>query len=113
MTWFRLAIALVLLPAAHPQSVTGRWTGSFSTADNGLEIMVALNQAADGSITGYVVSPRSTETITTGKVEGTNLTFEADRPGRGGVVQKVTYTGTTEGGRMKLTVPPPNFGGGR
>jgi alpha-galactosidase len=104
---------MLSLAAAHAQSVTGRWTGNFSTVDNGLEIIVALNQAADGSVTGYIVSPRSTDTITSGKVDGTNLSLEAERTGRGGVVQMVTYTATIEGGTMKLTVPAPNVGGGR
>ena len=86
--------------------VTGRWTGNFSTADNGLEIVVALNQAADGTITGYIVSPRCTDTITSGKIEGGKVTLEAERAGRGGgALQKVTYTAVVEGGKMKLTMP--------
>jgi alpha-galactosidase len=105
------AAALLTVALAGAQTVTGRWTGNFSTADNGLEIVVALNQAADGAINGYILSPRSTDTITTGKIEGSNLTLEAERSGRGGVVQKVTYTATVDGGKMKLTVPAPNFGG--
>jgi len=113
MKRLRLLAALLSLAAVHAQSVTGRWTGNFSTADNGLEIVVALNQTTDGNVTGYIISPRSTDTVTSGKVEGANLTLEAERPGRGGAVQKVTYTGTIEGGKMKLTVPAPNFGGGR
>jgi alpha-galactosidase len=113
MKWLRVSAAMLSLAAVHAQSVTGRWTGNFSTADNGLDIVVALNQAADGSITGYILSPRATDTITSGKVDGTNLTLEAERTGRGGVVQKVTYTATIEGGQMKLTVPAPNPGGGR
>ena len=95
--------------AAYGQSVTGRWTGPATTADNGLEMTVALNQA-DGKITGYVLG-RVTDTIVDGKVEGNTVTLEAERPGRGGEPQKVTYTGVLEGGRMKLTLP--SFGGGR
>ena len=105
------AAALLTITLAGAQTVTGRWTGNFSTADNGLEIVVALNQAADGAVTGYILSPRSTDTITSGKIEGTTLTLEAERSGRGGAIQKVTYTATVDGGKMKLTVPAPNFGG--
>ena len=104
-------VALLTAALAAAQPVTGRWTGNFSTADNGLEIVVALNQSADGAVTGYILSPRSTDTITSGKIEGNNLTLEAERAGRGGAIQKVTYTATVEGGKMKLTVPAPNFGG--
>jgi alpha-galactosidase len=118
MKWLCLSAAVLALAAVHAQTVTaqtvtGRWIGNFSTADNGLDIVVALNQAADGSVTGYVISPRATDTITSGKMDGSNLTLEAERTGRGGAVQKVTYTATMEGGKMKLTVPAPNFGGGR
>src|SRR5450755_2373921 len=105
------AAALLSVALAGAQPLTGRWTGNFSTADNGLEIVVALNQAADGTITGYILSPRSTDTITSGKIEGGNVTLEAERAGRGGAVQKVAYTATVDSGKMKLTVPAPNFGG--
>jgi len=114
MNWLRvLASAVLSLSAIGAQNVTGRWTGSYSTADNGLEIVVALNQAADGGITGYVISPRSTDTIISGHAEVSKLAFEAERAGRGGAVQKVTYSATIEGGKMMLTLPPPDFGGGR
>ena len=49
MKWLYLsAAALLSISLAGAQTLTGKWTGSFSTADNGLEIVVALNQAADG-----------------------------------------------------------------
>ena len=106
------AAALVSLAAIHAQNLTGRWSGPATTADNGLEMTVALNQAADGKITGYVMSPRANDTITGGKVEGSNVTLEAERPGRGGGEPvKVTYTGVLEDGKLKLTLP--TFGGGR
>ena len=112
MKWLRFPAALLACAALHAQNVTGRWTGNFSTADNGLEIEVALHQAADGTVTGYILSPRSTDTVTTGKMEGSHLTLEAERPGRGNAgPQKVTYTGVVEDGKLKLTIPPPNFGG--
>jgi alpha-galactosidase len=106
------AAALVSLAAVHAQTLTGRWTGPATTADDGLEMTVALNQGADGTITGYVQSQRATDTIVNGKVEGNNVTLDAERPGRGGgEPQKVTYTGVLENGKLKLTLPA--FGGGR
>ena len=112
MKWLHLsAVAVLSVALAGAQTLTGKWTGSFATSDNGLEIVVALNQAADGAITGYILSPRSTDTITGGKIEGNNVTLEAERAGRGGAVQKITYTAAVEGGKMKLTIPAPNFGG--
>ena len=112
MKWLRFSAVLFACAALPAQNVTGRWTGNFSTADNGLEIEVALSQAADGAVTGYIVSPRSTDTITAGKMEGSALTLEAERPGRGNAgPQKVTYTGVVENGKLKLTIPAPNFGG--
>jgi alpha-galactosidase len=104
--------ALVSLAAVHAQSVTGRWTGPATTADDGLEMTVALTQAADGRITGYVTSQRSNDTVLNGKLEGTRLTLEAERPGRGGGEPvKVTYTGVIENGKLSLTLPVMNFAG--
>ena len=75
-----------------------------------MEMAVAVKQAADGSLSGYITG-RTTDQITGGKVDGANVTIEAERPGRGGNPQKVTYTAVIEGTKMKLTMP--SFGGGR
>ena len=48
---FAIVSALVCLAAANAQNVTGRWTGNFSTADNGLQIELALNQSGS-TVTG-------------------------------------------------------------
>jgi alpha-galactosidase len=96
--------------AANGQNITGRWAGPATTADNGMEMVVAIQQAADGALTGYVQG-RTMEKITGGKVDGANVAIETERPGRGGSAQKVTYTAVIEGGKMRLTLPA--FGGGR
>ena len=111
MKWLTLSTAaFACIAAANAQSLTGRWTGNGSTADDGLEIVVALNQGADGKITGYVVAPRSQDTIVDGRIEGGKITLEAERPGRDGATQKVTYTAVLEDGKLKLTMP---MSGGR
>jgi len=111
-TLYVYAAALVTLASVHAQSLTGRWAGPATTADDGQEMVVALHQAPDGKITGYVAGPRANDTIVDGKVEGDKVTLEAERPGRGGGdPQKVTYTGVLENGKLKLTLPV--FGGGR
>src|SRR3954471_4289074 len=110
MRWLPLAACALCCAAAYSQSLTGKWVGSASPYDNGLEMVVALNQAADGTLTGYTQGGRFNDTITGGKVDGDKFTFEAERPGRGGgVPQRVTYKGTIENGRMKLAMPA--FGG--
>src|SRR5436305_9858046 len=110
--WVQLGAAvLCCAAAAFSQNLTGKWVGQASQYDNGLEFVLAVNQAADGSVTGYVQGGRFNDTITGGKVEGSNITLEAERPGRGGAPQKITYTATLEGGKLKLTSPQP--GGGR
>ena len=109
MKWSHLPAAVLLCYAsAYAQNLTGRWTGNANTVDNGQIIVVAIHQA-DGKITGYVEGPRSTDTITEGKLEDGKISLEAERPGRGGATQKVTYTAVIEGGKMKLTMPA--FGG--
>ena len=57
--------------------MTGKWVGQLSPYDNGLEIVVAINQGAGGSLTGYVTG-RSNDTITSGKIEGDKITLETD-----------------------------------
>ena len=107
--WF--TAILLACGLAQAQSLTGRWTGNMSSADDGLPIVVAINQGADGKITGYVQG-RSEDGITSGKMEGDKITLEAERPGRGGGVQQVTYTGSLEAGKLKLTLPMGGRGGG-
>jgi alpha-galactosidase len=96
--------AALVAHAAFGADLTGRWTGPATTADNGLEMVVSLTQSADGAVTGYIQAPRFTDTITSGKVTGDSLTFDAERPGRGGM-QNVAYSGVLEGGKLKLTLP--------
>jgi alpha-galactosidase len=101
-------LLLTLGAASFAQTnLTGRWVGPATTADNGMEMVVAVKQAPDGALSGYIQG-RQTETITGGKVDGADVTIECERPGRGGM-QKVTYTATIEGTKMKLTLPA--FGG--
>ena len=100
-----------LASLAPAQNLTGRWVGPLSTADNGQEMVLAISQAPDGTLSGYVMG-RTTDKITGGKVEGSNITIEAERAGRGGNVQKVNYTAVVEGTKMKLTMPAFGFGGG-
>jgi alpha-galactosidase len=108
--WFHVSVAALCCAAAsYAQSLTGKWVGSASPYDNGLEIVLALNQGADGSLTGYLNGGRFNDTITAGKVEGNKITLEAERAGRGGQIQKVTYTAERDGDKLKLT--PPAFGG--
>jgi alpha-galactosidase len=111
MKWMIFGLAAFLsIASIEAQNVTGRWVGPASTADNGMEMVVALNQSADGAITGYVMG-RTNDTIVSGKVEGANVTLEIERPGRAGAVQKITYTAVLENGKMKLSMPVG--GGGR
>src|SRR3954452_9596977 len=106
MRWLPLAASALCCAAAYSQSMTGKWVGSASPYDNGLEMVVALDQAADGTLTGYTQGGRFNGTITGGKVEGGKFTLDADRPARGGgAPQKVTFTGASEKGRMKLPMP--------
>jgi alpha-galactosidase len=105
--------ALCAASFSYAADMTGRWTGPATAADNGQELVLALKQAPDGTLTGYVQSPRVTDTVTGGKLDGANLTLDAERPGRGNAgPQKVAYTGVFEGNTLKLTLPVV-FGGGR
>ncbi len=103
MKWIYFCAAALLCTAAGAQSLTGTWTGPATTADNGLEMKLAIIDEG-GKITGYVLSPRSTDAIVDGKAEGGNLTLEAERRGRNGI-EKVTYTAVLENGKLKLTLP--------
>ena len=100
----RIILVALCAVSLYAADLTGRWTGPASTADNGQEFVLALKQAPDGTLTGYIQSPRATDTIVGGKVDGTNLTLDAERPGRNNAVQKVAYTGVVEGDKLKLTL---------
>ncbi len=108
--WLQVSTAaLCCAAAAYSQNLTGRWTGQASQYDNGLEFVLAVNQAADGTLSGYIQGGRFNDTINGGKVDGNKVTLEAERPGRGGAPQKITYNAVLEGGKLKLTMPA--FGG--
>src|SRR6478752_3022800 len=99
--WIRLSAAvLCCAAAAYSQNLTGRWAGQASQYDNGLEFVVAINETAAGGLTGYIQGGRFNDTITGGKVEGDKVTLEAERPGRGGTPQKITYNAVLEGGKL-------------
>lgn len=119
----RIPLALVAVCAAaqaldaQTANVTGRWVGPATTADDGLEMTVALRQSLEGggdggAITGYILG-RMTETVTAGKWDGAQLLLEAERPGRDGNVMKIVYRATIDGvnGKMKLTMPGMGPGG--
>ena len=111
MKWFGLGAAALLCVASQAQNLTGKWVGIASRYDNGREVTVAINQGADGKITGYIID-RASESIVDGKVDGNNITLEVERAGRGGnPPTRVAYSGVLEGDKLKLTVP--QFGGGR
>jgi alpha-galactosidase len=116
MKWGYITAFLLLAVTANAQNVTGRWTGpgaltrTGEVADNGTEMVLALSQSGD-SITGWIASPRANDRIVSGKLDGNKLTLEAERAGRGGQIQKLTYTAEIDGGKMKLSVPQPQFGG--
>src|SRR5262245_37979470 len=95
----------MLITAAYAADVTGRWAGPGNAADNGQEMVVALKQLPDGTISGYVEGARSTDTIVGGKLDGNTLTLDAERPGRNNAIQRVAYTGVVEGDKLKLTLP--------
>lgn len=108
--WLPLGVAALCCAAvSYGQSLTGKWAGSASPYDNGLEVVLALNQGADGSLTGYITGGRFNDTITSGKIEGNKIILEAERAGRGGQVMRVTYTAERDGDKLKLI--PPAFGG--
>ena len=107
----RYTLVALCAVSVYAADLTGRWTGPASTADNGQEMVLALKQAPGGAFTGYILGPRSTDTIVGGKLEGNTLTLDAERPGRNNAVQKVAYTGVLEGNTLKLTLPAP-FGRG-
>src|SRR5579883_1715005 len=112
MRAFSLAAVLLCATAAQAQNVTGKWTGLCTPNDNGTEITLALNQAADGAITGYIEGPRNNERVVGGKAEGGKLSLDVERAGRGGQAMKLTYTAEIEVSKMKLTIPPPAGRGG-
>ncbi len=104
--WLRAALpALICFAAAGADNWTGRWSGRFAKEDEARQVTVAVNAHSDGTITGYLQLPTSEDNFAEAKVADSTLTFVVERPGRGGNMQRMSYTAVLDSGKIKLTGP--------
>jgi alpha-galactosidase len=109
----RFIFAALFAASLYAADLTGRWVGPASTADNGQEFVLALRHGRDDMLTGFIIAPRGNEVVVGGKLVGSTVTLEADRPGRANSVQRVAYTGVLDGDKLKLALPVNGGRGGR
>ena len=80
MRWFRLCAALLAaLSLASAQSPTGKWIAKYSPDDEAREIVLALNVASGGQVSGYVLAPQYEDRIVEGTASGGQIAFVAER----------------------------------
>jgi alpha-galactosidase len=98
---------LFYLTVASAQSPTGRWVVKVSPDDEVREIVVALNAANDGRLTGYVLAPKYQDRIVEGRVEGRVFWFLADREFNNNTTPQPVglYAGEVQGDKLKLAMP--------
>jgi hypothetical protein len=100
--FIRIPYLLVLL---HGVSYTGDLTGAWNATTrmpDGSRHESVLNLEVQGTkLTGKIVSKRGTAEITSGMVDGNNISFTVVRVGNGDEV-RIEFRGKVEGGTMKL-----------
>lgn len=87
--------------AASPAA--GAWRVAYKTSDGRTQNYVLAIEVKDGAITGTVSSPRGSVPITSGKVDGRNITFTVVRRAAYDEIALV-YQGTIDRDTMRLTM---------
>jgi opacity protein-like surface antigen len=96
---FCLALAAILLPAAHAADVTGKWKAEFTTPDGTQRTNTFTLKANGSALTGTVAGTQDETPIQNGKVDGDAISFSAERP-----FGKFTYQGKITGDEIKFKV---------
>lgn len=89
----------------EPPSVnlTGKWTLTLNTPEGVQERTADLSMAEDGTLSGTIIGPRGTFSISSGWVSGNQFSFTVILT-MGPRTVEATYTGTVEGNRMRGTL---------
>ena len=98
-----LAVLTLVSMTALAGDVSGSWKSTMQGPNGAIERTFVLKQ--DGAkLTGKVVTPRGEVEIKDGKVDGDNIEFVTEQPGRGGgEVRKTQYKGKVSGDEIKGT----------
>ena len=92
--------------AALAADVTGKWTAQVPGRNGNQELTFNLKQDG-GTVTGTITGGRGDQTISNGKVDGDNISFDVELTfGDNKITQN--YKGTVAGSEIKFT-----RGGGR
>src|ERR1019366_4782418 len=98
-------VALAALTPASAQSPTGKWVAKFSADDEAREIVLALNVASGGQVSGYVLAPQYEDRIVEGTSSGAQVTFVAEREANNNTKRRSSYSALVDGDKLKLTMP--------
>lgn len=107
-----VATAVVLLTGAvFAADLTGSWKWSTEGRDGQKRETTLKLEQKDGALTGTMSGGRGGDVaISDGKVDGDNVSFSVERPGRDGQKWVSKYTGKLEGETLKLHTEMPAMG---
>ena len=106
MRYLSIGIAIAALSAvAGAQSLTGVWSGRYSSDDEARVIVLGLDADAAGHLTGYLRLPQADERIVDGRVSGGVFWFMSERDANNNTTQQRIYGGEAQGEKLRLIIP--------
>ena len=96
---FWIAIAALLVTAAAAADATGKWKAEFTTADGTARVNTFTFKVDGAKLTGSVAGAQDETPIQNGKVDGSEISFTAERP-----FGSFTYKGKMDGDEIKFAV---------
>jgi hypothetical protein len=77
---FWIAAGAILVTAAAAADVDGKWKAEFTTADGTARVNTFTFKSDGAKLTGSVAGSQDETPIQNGKIEGSDISFTAERP---------------------------------
>jgi hypothetical protein len=96
---FWIAAGAILVTAATAADVDGKWKAEFTTADGTARVNTFTFKSDGAKLTGSVAGSQDETPIQNGKIEGSDISFTAERP-----FGAFSYKGKLSGDEIKFKV---------
>jgi hypothetical protein len=96
---FWIAAGAILVTAAAAADVDGKWKAEFTTADGTARVNTFTFKSDGAKLTGSVAGSQDETPIQNGKIEGSDISFTAERP-----FGAFSYKGKLSGDEIKFKV---------